>query len=79
MRNRPKDCHVFTERNQLRTEKRIEVYQGKKALQDTWDEAPHDLQEQHHDYLLELRRRVRQERNYVLNRGDPTANIFEHD
>jgi hypothetical protein len=57
------------------TEKRVEQYYGKQALVDTWEMQSEDAQVREHDYLLELRSRVRTCRNLVLHRADPHANI----
>lgn len=65
-----------TEANHRRTMKRIETYEGKNDLLRTWEIfASTDAQIREHDYLLGLKKRVRENKNYLLHRADPNADI----
>lgn len=58
------------------TEKCIERYQGKSAVLLTWEKMASDsLQNENHDYLVELRARVRTARNLIMHRADARAEI----
>jgi hypothetical protein len=57
----------------LSTELRIEQYECTMALLQTWEQQPAEVQAQEHDYILELRKKARQIRNYVVHRSDATA------
>lgn len=75
-RNPPKSPQRFRDAaNQKRTEERISQYYGKIALLNTWEAQPEEIQIRHHDYLLELRKTVRQVKMYVLHRAGPDAEI----
>jgi len=74
-KQRNTNSHRLTEANKERTVKRVEEYYGLDALVKTWDEAPDELQIENHDYILELRRRFRNVRNYIAHRADATAEI----
>ena len=54
---------------------RIEQLHGKEALLATWEQMPEELRMQEHDYLLELRKNIRQVRNYIVHRRDPGADL----
>ena len=71
----PNKPHQYVERNERRTIERIEQYHGKVALLATWDEQPNEVQIRNHDYLLALRKTVRQVKMYVLHRADPNADL----
>jgi len=71
----PNKPHRFIEGNERRTIERIEQYHGKVALLATWDEQPNEVQLRNHDYLLALRKTVRQVKMYVLHRADPNADL----
>ena len=57
------------------TEARIEQLQGKEAILHTWEQTTKDLQVKEREYLKGLKERVRQVRNYILHRADPTAHV----
>jgi len=57
------------------TELRIEQYYGKNAILQEWEAAPEDLQVKEHEYLLDLRRRLRMHRNYITHRKDSPQNL----
>ena len=76
MKQKNPKSHRQTEANDKKTLERIETYLGKSALQETWDRyASQELQIEEHDYILGLRKRVRENRNYVAHRNDPKAEI----
>jgi hypothetical protein len=58
---------------ELATADLIQQYQGKLALLKTWESLPAEIQE--NDYIIALKSRLRQVRNYLLRRKDPIANI----
>ena len=59
----------------MRTMDRIDQYHGKLALLQTWENLSAERQEKDALYLLELRRRVRQIRNYIEHRAGAEADI----
>ena len=75
MRRNPGEPQRPTEANRLRTIKRIEQYNGVTALLATWEAQPDEVQSNNHDYIVQLRAKVRTVRNYLLNRNDPTIRI----
>ena len=58
---------------EVATADRIQQYEGKLALLKTWESLPAEIQE--NDYIIALKSRLRQVRNYLLRRKDPIANI----
>jgi hypothetical protein len=68
-RNPQKNPHRDTPENQRRTEERVQQYYGKAALLATWETQPDSVQIDNHDYLVQLRRNVRQVRAYILHRA----------
>jgi hypothetical protein len=52
---------------------RIDQYRGLKALLATWEEVPIDRQDP--SYMNELRKKVRQVRNYIEHRADAEATV----
>jgi hypothetical protein len=60
----------------LPTELRIEQYQLLMALLATWEQQPADVQAQQNDYILELRKKTRQVRNYITNRSDAASDLL---
>ena len=58
---------------ELATADLIQQYEGKLALLKTWESLPAEIQE--NDYIIALKSRLRQVRNYLLRRKDPIANI----
>ena len=58
---------------ELATADLIQQYEGKLALLKTWESLPAEIQE--NDYIIALKSRLRQVRNYLLHRKDPIANI----
>jgi hypothetical protein len=58
---------------ELSTEARIEQYEGKLALLKSWEQQPDHVQIQEHDYLVDLRSKVRLVANYITHRADPKA------
>lgn len=75
MKQRNPNTHQHTERNERRTRIQVERYYGVNALLATWESQPADVQERNHDYIIQLRAKVRNVRNYLLNRNDATINI----
>lgn len=75
MSRNPREPHRSTEANSERTLKRIEQFQGKVALLKTWEAQPEDVQIENHDFIIGLRNRVRNIRNYLLHRADAKANL----
>ncbi len=71
----PNKPHRFIEGNERKTQERIEQYHGKIALLATWDSQPDEVQIRHHDYLLGLRKTVRQIKMYVLHRAGADAEL----
>jgi len=63
--------------NERKTAKRIEQYHGKLALVATWEQASDTIQIREHDYIIQLKRNVRQIKNYILNRADPNADLLK--
>jgi hypothetical protein len=60
---------------EMATADRIQQYEGKLALLQTWESLPAETQLQEHDCIIALKSRLRQVRNYLLHRKDPIANI----
>ena len=60
---------------EMATADRIQQYEGKLALLQTWESLPAETKLQEHDYIIALKSRLRQVRNYLLHRKDPIANI----
>jgi hypothetical protein len=58
------------------TEVRIEQYQGMLALLATWEQQPAQVQAKENDYILELRKKTRQVRNYITNRSDAASDLL---
>ena len=67
--------HRTTEANAKRTEKRVETYYGKNDLLRTWELAESNVQIRNHDYLLGLKKRVRENKNYLLHRATPDSDL----
>ena len=74
MRN-PGNPQRHIEANERRTLKRVETYYGKNDILRTWELMPKPMQADEHDYLLGLRKRVRDNRNMLLHRADPNADL----
>ena len=53
----------------------IQQYEGKLALLQTWQSLRAETQLQENDYIITLKSRLRNVRNYLLHRKDPIANI----
>ena len=53
----------------------IQQYEGKLALLQTWQSLRVETQLRENDYIIALKSRLRQVRNYLLHRKDPIANI----
>ena len=75
MKQRNSNSHRLTEANRARTIKRIEEYEGLNDLLKTWDSMPDEMQIRNHDYILELRRRYRNVKNYLAHRADAGAEL----
>lgn len=76
MRNPPRSPQRFrTEASSRRTQVVIERYLGKLALQETWDRAPMTTQYRHHDYVLGLRKKVRETKNLIDHRAGPDSDL----
>lgn len=71
----PGKPHRQTEANNKRTQDRISQYYGKVALLNTWEKQPAGVQDRNHDYLLELRRQIRNIKNYVMHRASPDYDL----
>ena len=67
--------HRITEANKERTEKRVETYYGKNDLLRTWELAEANVQIRNHDYLLGLKKRVRENKNYLLHRATQDSDL----
>jgi hypothetical protein len=74
MRN-PQATQRRTEANQRRTAERIDEYLGVQALLKTWESQTDEVQANNHSYILELRRRERNVKNYLQHRSGPDADI----
>lgn len=72
---RNNNSHRQTEANDRKTQKRIEQYYGKVALLNTWEEQPENVQANNHAYIIELRRHVRNVKNYLMHRNDSNAHV----
>jgi hypothetical protein len=46
------------------------------ALLATWEQQPAQVQAQENDYILELRKKTRQIRNYITNRSDAASDLL---
>jgi hypothetical protein len=68
-------AHRSTEAHARLTEKRIQQYYGMEALLRTWELESQDVQIREHDYLLELRRKLRNVKNYIAHRASADAEI----
>jgi hypothetical protein len=75
MKQRNIKSHRQTEANERRTQERVEQYYGLEALIRTWDLQPDEVQIKNHDYILKLRAKLRNVKNYVLHRSDAKAEI----
>jgi hypothetical protein len=75
MPRNPGTPHRHIEGNAERTMARVNQYRGKLDLLATWEKAPMAMQCRNHDYVLKLRARVRNVRNYVLHRAGPDADL----
>lgn len=73
--NPPRETQRITQANKNRTQKVIEKYHGKNDLLRTWELEPAKVQQSNHDYILELRKKVRNLRNLLLHRASPDATI----
>ena len=67
--------HRTTEANKERTLRRVEEYYGLDALIRTWEATSDEVQIREHDYILELRRRLRNVKNYIAHRATPDSEI----
>ena len=67
--------HRPTEANAVRTLKVLERFRGKNDLLRTWELQPDEIQADHHDEILDLRRRVRVLKNMLLHRAGPDAAV----
>jgi hypothetical protein len=78
MRNPLKSSQRQTELNEKRTAERIDEYLTIKALLATWDDdryTPVEVQARNHAYVLRLRARERNVRNYLSHRATPNSNL----
>jgi hypothetical protein len=75
MKQRHPKSHRQTEANERRTQERVDQYYGLEALCQTWDLQPDEVQIKNHDYILKLRAKLRNVKNYVLHRSDAKAEI----
>ena len=74
-KQRNTNSHRTTEANKERTARRVEEYYGLDALIRTWEAMPDAIQIREHDYILELRRRLRNVKNYIQHRGTADSGI----
>lgn len=74
MRN-PGKPQRYIESNERKTQERIEQHLGIMALLRTWDLQPAEVQSRNHDYIIKLRARERNIRNYLLHRADARVNL----
>ena len=75
MKQKNPRSHRHTPANERKTQERVEQYYGLEALLRTWELESDDVQIKNHDYLLELRRRLRTVKNYIMHRADAKAEI----
>ena len=75
MKQRNIRTHRQTEANERKTQERVDQYYGLEALLRTWELESDDVQIKNHDYLLELRRKLRNVKNYIMHRADANAEI----
>ncbi len=75
LRNPKNNIQRRTEANAKRTAERIDEYLGVRDLLQTWDQQPMAVQCRNHDYILKLRARERNVRNYLAHRSDKNADI----
>jgi len=57
-------------KKELSTSARIEQYKALNDLLQTWEKEPSEVQIKNHGYILKLRARVRNVRNYINHRKD---------
>jgi len=74
MRN-PVKSHRSTEANAKRTEKVKEAYYKKCILLSCWEDMPMATQCREHDYILTLRARIRNLKNYLSHRNSPDSDL----
>ena len=74
-KQRNTNSHRTTEANKERTARRVEEYYGLDALIRTWEATSDEVQIREHDYILELRRRLRNVKNYIAHRADAGAEV----
>jgi hypothetical protein len=78
MRNPLRSSQRQTELNEKRTTERIDEYLTIKALLATWDDdryTPVEVQAINHAYVLKLRARERNVRNYLAHRAGPGSDL----
>lgn len=75
MKRNPVNPQRITAANQKRTQDRVSQYYGLIALLNTWEAADDDMQIDNHEYILKLRARVRNVKNYLLHRSDRSADL----
>ena len=75
-RNPRADSHRRTEANAKRTERVRDAYYKKKLLLSCWEDMPMATQCREYDYILALRARVRNLKNYLLHRSGPDADVL---
>lgn len=74
-RRNPQDPKRFLEINQRKTQQRIEGYYLLEALLRTWELQPDEVQSDNHAYIIRLRAKLRNNKNYLLNRSDKQSDI----
>jgi exonuclease V gamma subunit len=78
MRNPLRSSQRQTELNEKRTAESIDEYLTIKALLATWDDdryTPGEVQARNHAYVLKLRARERNVRNYLAHRAGPGSDL----
>ena len=76
MRNRnPGKPQRYIEKNERKTQERIEQHLGICALLRTWETQPAEVVHANHDYIIRLRARERNIRNYLLHRADARVDL----
>ena len=67
--------HRLIEANERKTQQRIEQHLGICALLRTWETQPAEVVHANHDYIIKLRKRERDVRNYLMHRSDARVDL----
>ena len=71
----PVEPKRFSKINADKTRARVEQFYGLSALLATWEMQPAQMQAENRDYLLRLRKKLRNVRNYLAHRSEAGADI----